>query len=310
MKKITILIPYFGKFPEWSDLYFETIRRNPTINFIFYTDCDFEKYKNIKNCDFKEITFQEYIENARKAINLDFSPANAYKLCDFRPLYATIHYEDIKDSDFYGWTDMDLLFGDIRSFYTDEILSNYDVISTHEIRISGHFAVFRNTKRNRNTYKKIYSWKDKLKHPYFVGNDEHGLTNAYTMTVFDKFNEKFNKQIDNRITGYLKKRKKRKLYLREQYTTPFTTIPWIDDTTNSEQPETWFYKDGTITNSRDGSRSFIYIHFMNFKNSQYRHDKTKAPWEGKDKICFANIKDMESGIVVNPKGIFPIDINI
>jgi len=52
MQSITILIPYFGKFPEWADLYFETVRKNSSINFIFYTDCDFEKYKNIANCSF------------------------------------------------------------------------------------------------------------------------------------------------------------------------------------------------------------------------------------------------------------------
>ncbi|MCL2326900.1 MAG: hypothetical protein FWC39_00145 [Bacteroidetes bacterium] len=306
MQSITILIPYFGKFPEWSDLYFETVRRNSTINFIFYTDCDFEKYKNMENCRFKKMTFQEYIDNVRKVLKLNFSPANAYKLCDLRPLYPIVHYEDIKNSDFYGWTDMDLLFGDIRSFYTDEILSRYEVLSTHNVRISGHLAIFKNTKKNRNIYKNIYDWKNKLLHPYFVGIDEHGITNAFTMTFFDKLNEKFHVKINKFFTIFVKRLKTRKLYMVEQYTTPFTTIPWIDGTINSQQPDTWFYKDGVVTNSRDCNRNFMYIHFMNFKNSQYRHDGTKAPWENKDIVCFASVNDMKKGITINNDGIFPL----
>ncbi|HAM97251.1 MAG TPA: hypothetical protein DCQ26_01465 [Marinilabiliales bacterium] len=302
MKSMVFLIPYFGQFPEWAPLFFETINRNPTINFIFYTDCDTTGY-NFPNVVFKKMSFDEYIIMAKQKASIEFNPANAYKLCDLRPLYPKIHYEDIKEYDFYGWTDMDILFGDIRLFYSDDILKKYSVLSTHQVRISGHLALFRNTANNRDMYKKIYDWRNKLVYPNFVGIDEHGITNAYTMTIFDKFNEKFQVQINNWLTRKIKAFKMRKLYLKEQYTTPFTTIPWIDGTINSQQPDTWYYKDGRITNSRDGDREFMYIHFMNFKNSQWRHDETKAPWEGKEKVCFVTKEEMITGIVINCEGI-------
>lgn len=303
MKTIALIIPYFGKFPEWAPLYFETLKRNSTIDFIFYTDCDIEQYQ-APNIKYKKLSFQEYIDSVNSKIEVEFKPANAYKLCDLRPLYAKVHYEDIKSYDFYGWTDMDLLFGDIRSFYTEDVLNKYDVLSTHEIRISGHLALFRNTRTNRKQYRKIYNWKEHLTHPHFVGIDEHGITNAYTMTMVDKLNEKFKLSINNALTRLLKKLKTRRVYLKEQYTTPFSTIEWMDGSRYSDHPETWYYKDGVITNSRDGKRKFIYIHFMNFKSSQWRHDGTTAPWEGKDKLCFAKVADMKSGIVINTDGIF------
>jgi len=238
-----------------------------------------------------------------KRIKKQFNPANPYKLCDLRPLYPSIHYDEIKKYDFYGWTDMDILFGDIRSFYTNEILSRYNVLSTHEIRVSGHFALFRNTWKNRHLYKKIYDWENELAKPYFVGLDEHGVTNALMMTYFDKMNEKMGWNIDVFITRWFSRFKKRKLFMVEQYTTPFISIPWIDGSVNSHQPDEWYYKDGKITNSRDGARNFIYLHFMNFKNSQWRHDGTKAPWEGKEKICFANVTNLTKGICINNYGI-------
>jgi hypothetical protein len=306
MHTIKMLITYFGKFPDWAPLFFETIKRNKSIDFVFYTDCDTDGIE-LPNVQFKKMTFDEYISLAQQKTGVNFKPANPYKLCDLRPLYPVVHYDDIKDTDFYGWADMDLLFGDIRSFYTDEILKSFDVLSTHSIRISGHMALFRNTPRNRNMYRRIYKWKEKLEHPYFVGIDEHGITNAFTMTIFDKFNEKFNTRINNSITRYFKNIKTKRHYFVEQYTTPFFSQPWLDGTRYGEHPDEWYYKDGDITNSRDKDRKFIYIHFMNFKNSQYRHDGSKAPWEGKDKICFASKEDMTTGILINKKGIYPLN---
>jgi hypothetical protein len=270
MHTITFLIPYFGQFPEWAPLYFETVHRNESIDFIFYTDCDTTPYEHLSNVVFHKMTFEEYVKNACEKAKIDFQPANPYKLCDLRPLYPIIHFEDIKNSDFYGWTDMDILYGDIRSFYTDEILSKYDVLSTHAVRVSGHMALFRNTKKYRNLYQKIYDWRNKLGHPQFVGIDEHGVTNALTMTFWDKLNEKMGWKIDNFCTQWLKKRKKRKLYLKEQYTTPFFSKPWLDGSMGQNQPSTWYYKDGVITNDRDGNRNFIYLHLMNFKSSTFK----------------------------------------
>jgi hypothetical protein len=305
MYKIIFLIPYFGKFPEWSDLFFETIKKNSTVDFYFFTDCDIEKYP-APNIEFLKISFQDYLKLVNKNKDLNFKPENAYKLCDLRPLYGNLHANIIEGYDFYGWTDLDILFGDIRSFYTDDILKHYDVFSTHEVRISGHFSLFRNTLKNKMMYKNIYKWQEALSKKEFVGIDEHGLTNAYLMTFFDKINEKFDLHIDNFITKYFSKIRRKRIFLKEQFTTPFTTIPWIDGSINSKQPSLWFYKNGSITNDRDTSRNFIYIHFMNFKNSQWRHDGTVAPWENLTSICSATVKDMANGIKIDHTGIKPI----
>jgi hypothetical protein len=304
MPSIIILIPYFGKLPDWSDLYFETLIKNETIDFHFFSDCDLEKYHS-KNITCTKISFTAYKELVNS--KLDFIPniQNPYKLCDLRPLFAYLHFDVIKNYDFYGWTDFDIFFGDIRSFYTDKLLCEFDVFSTHSIRISGHLALFRNNRKNRNMYKKIYHWREALCKEEFVGIDEHGLTNAYTMTIFDKFNEKFHWNIQNFVTRFFSSLRKRKLYLKEQYTTPFVSYPWLDGTLNSAQPDVWFYTDGFITNSRDGKRNFMYFHFMNFKNSQWRHDGTPAPWEGKENICFSKVMDMKTGIQIDNNGIYP-----
>lgn len=43
MKKL-IIIPYFGKFSNYFDLYLYSISRNEDIDFLFFTDADVASY--------------------------------------------------------------------------------------------------------------------------------------------------------------------------------------------------------------------------------------------------------------------------
>ena len=267
------------------------------------TDCAAEQFA-APNIHIRPTSFDDYVKQARSWLGLPFDPPDAYKLCDLRPMFGALHEEEFSGYDFYGWCDTDLLLGDIRSVYTDEILSRYDVLSTHADRISGHFALFRNTRRNRTMYQRIYRWQRYLMHPKFIGLDEHGITNAYLLTVFDKADEKFGWCLDNPVTRLCARRRRRRMYLVEQYTTPFLPKPWVDHSLDSAQPDEWFYRDGHITNSRD-DREFMYLHLMNFRSGRWRHDGTRGPWEDASPICRANPADMETGIVIDKSGIAP-----
>lgn len=299
---ILIFIPYFGPWPEWSDLFFESARRNSTIDFLVVTDS--AKRDIGANIYFRTTSFDDYVQQAQSWLGFPFAPPNGYKLCDLRPMFGALHKDDFSGYDFYGWCDTDLLLGDIRSFYSDQILARYDVFSTHADRISGHFALFRNTNRNRTIYRHIYQWQRELMRADFVGLDEPGITKAYLWTSFDKANVKFGWSLDNPLTRLCARRRRRRLYLVEQYTTPFLPLPWIDGSLDSAQPDEWCYRDGRITNTRD-NREFMYLHFMNFKSSRWRHDGTRAPWEDIYPVCRATPSDMETGIVIDKSGISP-----
>jgi hypothetical protein len=301
---ILLFIPHFGSFPEWIELFFETARRNTAIDFLVFTDCEAEAF-SAPNIKIRRTSFEDYVQRARSWLGLPFDPPDPYKLCDLRPMFGALHEEEFSGYDFYGWCDTDLLFGDIRSFYTNEVLARYDVLSTHADRISGHFALFRNTQQNRSRYRRIYRWQQHLLESEFVGLDEHGITNAYVMTVFDKANEKFGWAIDNPATRLWAARRRHRMHLVERHTTPFVPTPWFDGSLNSAQPDEWCYRDGRVTNRRDGDREFIYLHLMNFKSSRWRHDGTRAPWEGMNSICRATPRDMKTGIVIDSLGIAP-----
>ena len=49
----------------------------------------------------------------------------------------------------------------------------------------------------------------------------------------------------------------------EAYTTPHAKIKWIDGSTN--YPSTWLWRNGVLTNTVSGDKTFPYFHFMVWK---------------------------------------------
>ena len=59
MKKIIIIIPYFGEFPNYFDLWMKSVKYNSDIDFLLITDNDItDKPNNIKIIN---ISFYTYL---------------------------------------------------------------------------------------------------------------------------------------------------------------------------------------------------------------------------------------------------------
>ena len=69
---------------------------------------------------------------------------SGYKLCDFKPALGYIFSDYIKKYDFWGYCDIDIIFGNIRAFMTDDLLNEYDVISARHDYLTGCFALYKN----------------------------------------------------------------------------------------------------------------------------------------------------------------------
>jgi len=92
-------------------------------------------------------------------LNIKFSASNsAYKLCDLKPFYGLIHKEDLARYEFWGFGDIDLIYGDLSSVIDEETLSRYDFISLHSERVSGHLFLMRNIAESNKLCLKIPNW--------------------------------------------------------------------------------------------------------------------------------------------------------
>lgn len=141
--KICLIYPYFGKMPWYFRFFVASCKSNPSIDFIIFTDCRIDE-KLPENIKVHYTTLQEVEQLASINIGFEVNIPRPYKLCDFKPAYGVIFENVIKDYDFWGHGDLDVIFGNIRNFITDDILDNYDVIAVREEYVTGFFTLFRN----------------------------------------------------------------------------------------------------------------------------------------------------------------------
>jgi hypothetical protein len=153
MKSIAVVIPFFGKKPSYFDVWKYSALKNPCVDFIFFTDID--EITEEKNIKVYKTTFNDFANLFRSKFDFEISLNAPYKLCDFRPAYAYVLSDYLKDYDFWGHADVDLVFGDVKSFITEDMLNSYDKILEH-----GHFCLYRNCESINSMFMNGFGYKD------------------------------------------------------------------------------------------------------------------------------------------------------
>jgi Family of unknown function (DUF6625) len=137
---VLLILPYFGTFPRYSDLFFKSCEANPTINWLLVTDQSVDAGRLPPNVALRRTTFARLKKSIDAALGFETALESPYKLCDFKPAYGVIFADAIERFDFWGHCDMDLVFGDIRRFLTADILRAYSKVLIH-----GHLSLYRNS---------------------------------------------------------------------------------------------------------------------------------------------------------------------
>ena len=140
MSTIAVILPYFGKFPNYFEFFLQSCKDNPTVDFYIITDNDISRFDDNYhgNIHFIETSFPDVRNRFQEAFPFEISLPRPYKLCDFKPVYGMVFHDIVQKYDFWGYCDCDLIFGNIRGFLTDAILENYDYILG-----LGHFHIQR-----------------------------------------------------------------------------------------------------------------------------------------------------------------------
>lgn len=178
MKSVVFLIPYFGKFNNYFPIFLQSCKYNPSINWIIFTD-DKSSYDYPENVQVEYTTLRNFNNLANKKMNSNFTISRSYKLCDYKPAYGLILEDFIKNYDWWGYCDMDLVWGDIRKFFIPELLENYDKIGVY-----GHCTIIKNT--------------DALNRAFLSDLDGHKrYLEVFNSEENRSFDEEFNGSINN-----------------------------------------------------------------------------------------------------------------
>lgn len=152
MKKIKIIIPYFGEFPKFFPYFLMTARRNKNIDFEIFTDQPVEQFSllNARNIHFNRVTFSDLKKKIQSKFNFEISLDDPYKLCDYKPAYGLIFEDELIGYDYWGFCDTDILLGDIYQF-----LEDYEFFTKEYDRygLLGHLQIYKNIKEVNTIFK-------------------------------------------------------------------------------------------------------------------------------------------------------------
>ena len=112
MQKICFIIAYFGKFRADFAFWLKSVEHNPDVDFLLFTNQTLIKVP--KNVTVVKTSLQEIQQLAQKNIWEGCRIEHPYKMCDYKTAYGDLFRDYIKDYDFWGHCDVDLVFGNIR----------------------------------------------------------------------------------------------------------------------------------------------------------------------------------------------------
>ena len=149
MKSIAFVVPWAGHLPPYFQLWLESCRWNSSIDFLLFTD-DQTNYNYPNNVKVHYMSFEQMKELFEKQYDFPLSINVPYKFCDFKPAYGEIFSDYLKGYDYWGHCDVDLIWGGIRKFITDDILMKYKRIFSR-----GHCSIYQNLPEVNSLYRTL-----------------------------------------------------------------------------------------------------------------------------------------------------------
>jgi hypothetical protein len=159
MKSICFVSFYSGPFPDYFPFFLESCRRNPTVDFVIFSDADVVA-KQSGNVRIARLSRGEFEQLVEEKLGFKVEITRGLKIAEFRPALGFLFEDVLRDYDFWGYCDVDQIFGDIRKFVGDALLEDCDVVTTTRRWVAGHFALFRNEEKLNKLFMRSPNYRE------------------------------------------------------------------------------------------------------------------------------------------------------
>lgn len=185
LPRICVIAVYFGPLPAWFGLWLTSCAANPEIDFIFVSDQEVnEPPANMR-------VISESLADVRGRLanvcGTEVCLGRTYKLCDYKPFLGSAYAEELKGYDYWGFCDIDLVFGDLARYFRDLEVWRYD-----KFLPLGHLFLVRNepratelwrlTLRGEQVWRNVVNTEDNCAFDETSFNDiciEHGVPTCW-----------------------------------------------------------------------------------------------------------------------------------
>jgi hypothetical protein len=180
--RCALVIAWQGPWRPWINLWIETCRWNPNwAFFVFSNQPPPTGAKTAQNIQFVQLNLKEFEQRFVNFLGRPFPRGGGYKFCDFKPTYGQLFADYLKPFTHWGYCDEDMFFGQLDGFFTDQILNDYDIITSCRCCIVGQFTIFKNRTELRTLYTQIPAIDVLLADPGYKTVDEN-ILNSYLLT--------------------------------------------------------------------------------------------------------------------------------
>lgn len=175
MSRVCLISVYMGNnFPDIIKAWVKSCESNPDFNFLLVSNIDQKDIKLPSNVKLLNITFNNLRNLIQKLYKFPISLDKPYKICDFRPAFGQIFKKELSDYDWWGYTDIDVIYGDLNKFITPNMLRKFERIGMY-----GHLSMYKNNEKMNNLYKEtgsIFNYKRVFSKPYsYIFDESDGM---------------------------------------------------------------------------------------------------------------------------------------
>lgn len=175
MTSICLIIPFFSEtrlslirklklktvfkprqFPRYFEHFIGTFRQTTSVDLKILTNISYkDKYAKYQtsNVTFHGMELSRLVQLFEQKLGLKFQNFRPYKLCDLKPTYGFVFSDYLKEYDFWGYCDIDMVIGNLGSFLTPENLDGYEMVSASQGN-PGYMTLYRNTEKMNFLFKK------------------------------------------------------------------------------------------------------------------------------------------------------------
>lgn len=172
--KTLLILPYFGRFKNYFQLFLLSFSYNTNFDLLIFTDQNMLEYSIPSNVFVKKIKFDEFKKIIQSHFDFPICLSAPYKLCDFKPSYGYLFQDcaDFQKYQYWGYCDCDLIFGNLIPVLELEKKGYLKIFA------NGHLTLYKNTPENNSVFmlplQGRYVYKEAFTTDRIYGFDEGG----------------------------------------------------------------------------------------------------------------------------------------
>ena len=260
MPSVVLVTVWIGPLPAYLPLFLGSCRANPSVSFLIV--CDQPAPDGLPpNVRWVPMTLDGLNTRATARLGTPVRITTGYKVNDLKPLFGVVFADEIGADDFWGFCDVDLLWGNLRRFLTDAFLASGDLFSFRGPSwLSGSLTLFRTTSVASRLYERIPTWRAVLADPRYHGIDEAAFR-------YDEVERTVRDLVDGEQAVSLTD------LAREAHASGdlrLVTPEFIAEPRASWAPYAYVWTDGTLVDAT-ASQERMMLHFVHIKHEPFTH---------------------------------------